>query len=361
VAAGAERILWADLHGHSQLSDGTGTPEDYFRYARDVAALDVAALTDHDHWGMLFLDRNPQLWQEIREQVRLFHSPGRFVTLLGYEWTSWLYGHRHVLYFGDDGEVLSSSDPRYERPDQLWQALKGRGAMTVAHHSAGGPIATSWAFPPDPELEPVTEVASVHGASEAADAPAVLPGPVAGNFVRDALDRGLRLGFVGSGDSHDGHPGLAHLGGPSGGVAAIFAPELTRDAVRAALFERRVYATNGPRIVLRATLGGEPMGAVLPVGDDGRLAAELELTVMATAPVARVEVIRSGRVVESAPGEGLEDLAMALPLEGLRPGEYVYLRVVQEDGGAAWSSPWFVAEKGRATTGGRDEAAGGGR
>ena len=30
-------ILWADLHGHSNLSDGTGTPSDYFGYARDVA------------------------------------------------------------------------------------------------------------------------------------------------------------------------------------------------------------------------------------------------------------------------------------------------------------------------------------
>ena len=30
-------------------------------------------------------------------------------------------------------------------------------------HSAGGPIATDWTFPPDPVLEPVTEVVSVHG------------------------------------------------------------------------------------------------------------------------------------------------------------------------------------------------------
>src|SRR5262249_4893397 len=44
VAPGVRRVLWADLHGHSNLSDGTGIPEDYFRYARDVAALDVAAL-----------------------------------------------------------------------------------------------------------------------------------------------------------------------------------------------------------------------------------------------------------------------------------------------------------------------------
>ena len=65
-----DRIFWGDLHGHSNLSDGTGTPEDYYRYARDVAALDVVALTDHDHWGMRLSRPSPELWEEIREQVR---------------------------------------------------------------------------------------------------------------------------------------------------------------------------------------------------------------------------------------------------------------------------------------------------
>ena len=35
------RLVWGDLHGHTRFSDGTGTPEDYFSYARDVARLDV--------------------------------------------------------------------------------------------------------------------------------------------------------------------------------------------------------------------------------------------------------------------------------------------------------------------------------
>ena len=69
--------------------------------------LDVVALTDHDHWGDPSARReHPELWKEIRAQTRRFHEPGRFVTLLGFEWTSWIYGHRHVLYFDDDGAVI---------------------------------------------------------------------------------------------------------------------------------------------------------------------------------------------------------------------------------------------------------------
>ena len=99
VREGIPRIVWGDLHGHSQLSDGTGTPDDYFWYARDVAALDIISLTDHDHWGMRFLDQSPDSWEAILDAARRFHEAGRFVTLPGYEWTNWLHGHRHVLVF----------------------------------------------------------------------------------------------------------------------------------------------------------------------------------------------------------------------------------------------------------------------
>lgn len=34
-------IRWGDLHGHSNFSDGTGTPDDFLSYARDIAGLDV--------------------------------------------------------------------------------------------------------------------------------------------------------------------------------------------------------------------------------------------------------------------------------------------------------------------------------
>jgi len=340
VEPGVAPILWGDFHGHSNFSDGTGTPEDFLAYARDVAGLDAVCLTDHDHWGMLGLDEYPELWERIRAATARFNDPGAFVTILGYEWTNWIHGHRHVLYFGDDGEVLSSVDERYETPKQLWDALRGLPAMTFAHHSAGGPIATDWSFAPDPELEPLTEVASVHGASEAPDAPERIYSPLAGNFVRDALDRGYTLGFIGSGDSHDGHPGLAHLVNPQmGGLAALLTSDRTRAGLREALSRRLCYATNGPRIVLRAALAGKRMGSEVAPEEGASL---LYVRAIACAPITTIELIRSGEITDSVSGEGHWDVETAFQPEGLRTGEYLYVRVVQEDGGAAWSSPFFV-------------------
>ncbi len=342
VETDVAQIRWGDLHGHSNLSDGTGSPDEYFSFARDVAALDVISLTDHDHWGMLFLDEHPEIWKSIQDATERFHEPGRFVTLLGYEWTNWIHGHRHVLYFADEGPLYSSLSEEYERPDQLWNALRGKPALTFAHHSAGGPIATNWDYAPDPELEPVTEVVSVHGASEGNDAPMLIYSPLKGNFVRDALDRGYRLGFIGSGDSHDGHPGLTQIAsGASGGLAAILSDELTREGVRAALKARRCYATNGPRIVLRAVLEGRRMGESVPPNEPGK-AAQLLVRAVGTVPIAVIDVIRGGEVVASLPGEDAWELLTTVELDPLQSGEYVYVRVVQDDLGAAWSSPFFV-------------------
>jgi hypothetical protein len=344
VSAEGPRVYWGDLHGHSSLSDGTGVPQDYFVYARDVSALDVAALTDHDHWGMQPLYAHPELWAEIERRTREFHAPGRFVTLLGYEWTSWIHGHRHVLYFQDAGPVFPWSDPKYESPTQLWRALEGQRALTFAHHSAGGPIAVNWAIPPDPRFEPVTEIVSIHGSSEAADTPNPIGRAVSGHYVRDALGHGYQLGFIGSGDHHDGHPGAYQVDPPMGGLAAILADELTRDGVEAALRARRVYATNGPRILLRFALGEHRMGEVVRVGPGGELSGPLLVQVIAETPLAAVELVRSGELVDGVALDGQLEVTLDREIQGLAPGEYVYVRAIQQDQGAAWSSPIYVTE-----------------
>jgi hypothetical protein len=353
LVAGAtpRRVLWADLHGHSSFSDGTGTPEDYYDYARNVAALDVAVLTDHDHWGIRKLDQSPELWHRIQAATAAANEPGRFTTLLGYEWTSWLYGHRHVLYFGADAaddakrEVISSVDPATDSPQGLWAALRATKAraLTFPHHPAGEPVPVDWSIAPDPEFEPVVEITSVHGTSEEPNGPWLISGARKGHFVRDALARGYRLGFVGSGDSHNGHPGLVHLDGPCGGLAAIVASDDTRGALYDALKQRLCWATTGARIVVWFRRGATRMGgevaAADPPADD---AVPYSGFAIGTATLARVEFIKNGAIVAAREGDGSPVASLDWIDPARATGDWVYFRVLQSDGHAAWSSPIFT-------------------
>ncbi len=343
VSERAPRVLWADLHGHSAQSDGTGELDEWWRYAREVAALDVAALTDHDHWGLLFLDEHPELWSANVAAARAADRPGRFVALPGYEWTSWLWGHRHVLFFGDETPLASSLDDGSDTPAELWNALRGLDALTVPHHPAGGPVAIDWRIAPDARLEPVVELCSAHGASEAADAPRPIYDAIVGGWTRDALGRGYELGHVASGDGHDGHPGLTHLGPQYGigGVTAILADSPERGAVLTALRARRTYATSGPRVLLRFALGSAPMGTELKVDPSGS-SEQLFVSYAGTARVSEVNVIRSDAAPMAFSGGGRTELEISGALDSLHPGGWVYVRVLQEDGHAAWSSPVFL-------------------
>ena len=82
------------------------------------------------------------------------------------------------------------------------------------------------------------------------------------------------------------------------------------------------------------------MGASLKAGAPGARVLE----VMAVGPdvLERIDLVRSGQVVRTFAGTGSRELRVTEPIEGLAAGEYLYVRSVQADGGAAWSSPFFV-------------------
>ncbi len=318
------RLYWGDLHGHSAWSDGTGEPEDYFRYARDVSALDFAALTDHDDEGLRPLDADR--FAQEREIAESFHAPGRFVTLYGYEYTNPRTGHLTVLSPSPLLPVLSHADAATDEPEELWAALRALGlpVLTIPHHVGGSTAATDWSHF-DPEFERVVEICSVHGNSECAGCPREVPEGRPGSFVRDALADGHRLSFIASGDSHNGHPGRRTR--PfTGGLVGLWAPELTREAVWEALRDGRTFATTGARLVPELWHDG-----------GGRF----RLRVRGAAPLAGVVLVKNGREVwtRDAAGESVE-LAWSDP-EPPRPGDSYYLRVTQRNGEMAWTSPIY--------------------
>lgn len=331
-------LFFGDIHGHSRLSDGTGTPEDYYRYARQVSGLDVAALTDHCDFGTIPF-KGP-VWERIKKAANDAYRPGRFVTFVGFEWTNWEYGHRNVYYRGGDGPVYRSIDPESDTPQKLWRLLEPYEVMTIAHHTGGGPVPIDWEILPD-EKECLVEICSIHGSSEHYGGEACIYHPVKGAFVRDALARGYRLGFIASGDTHDGHPGQRSVGALVTGLLGVYSPQLTREAIWEALRRRQVYATSGPKIILHFRVGNSPMGSEVSwPAAQGDL--PIALQVVACEPIRSVEIIRNGEPVYQQPGEGVW---MQLLVEDPQPPagtSWYYARVVQDDGNLAWSSPVWV-------------------
>ena len=289
------RAYWADLHGQTRSTVGTGTVEEYFRYARDVARVDVCT-----HQGNDF-QITGEAWREIQENTEAFHEPGRFVTYLGYEWSGNhpAGGDHNVIWFEDGKPIYRSS--HWQVPDtcdvetdcypidRLHEALRSEKAMVIPH--IGGRPANLDYF--DPDRCPVIEICSVHGRFEW--------------FLTDALGRGLKVGVVANGDDHTGRPGASRATGGSfggrGGLTCILARHLSRESIWEALEARRTYATTGERIHLLVHSEDHPMGAEFSTVQK----PTIDVEVVGTSPLYAVEIRRGDEMLYSHPIFSPED------------------------------------------------------
>ena len=283
----ALRPFWGDLHGQSGETVGTNPVSSYFRFARDSAWLDFAG-----HQGNDF-QITDKVWAEIRKQANGINEDHRFVAFIGYEWSgnTPVGGDHNVYYPGDDGPLLHSSEVLLPGPTgrdcphvtDLYRALEGCDALVIPH--VGGRYAElQWH---DPRLEPVIEVYSEWGEFEW--------------FLREAMQRGYRVGFTAGSDDHKGRLGAAHPGrgafGVYGGLTCVWARELTRAGIWEALKARRCYGTSGQRIGLRFEVDGHPMGAEFRTA--GNLTMRVE--VAGSASLERIDLFRGVDLIQTYP------------------------------------------------------------
>lgn len=339
---------FGDLHWHTNRSDGSRTPDEGYHYARDVVGLDFTARTDHDvHHLWPCLDE--QSWDEAKRDARRWDDPGQFAALLGHEWTGGI-GHMSV-YYRDFAQPVYGAD-RFSTPDALWAAMAGVEALTVPHHpSSLRQPSFSWDHH-DERLLRVVEIYSNKGNAEfpeATWAPLPYDAPAARvqmgdrGTVQVAWSKGRRYSVIGSTDNHFGAPGTPVLqraarraGWAGSGLAVVWAPRLSREAVYDAMKAGQTYATTGPRIRVEWSRG------------EGR---RLQGRVVGTAPLEAVEIVG---VFEGGPPsfptlreieprhERIADIDWVVPADVTASGAYV--RVFQSDGEMAWSSPVFWEE-----------------
>jgi hypothetical protein len=361
------QTFWGDLHGHTVMSDGAGSPSEVFRYARDVAGLDYFAVTDHSF-----------LMDEIRwllesELATEFNDPPEFVTFYGTEWSgeTKVGGDHNVIYerpglpifrsksyYAAKNPFTYSEGSQYaENVARLFELLGDKaaelGTRVLVFPSIRGRIANadSWN---GGDLSPVVEVVSEAGWYE--------------DLALEFLKRGHRLGFIGNSDDHDGRPGYgradlpqigyrfprqvsgykrrrhykqypwgqAILGSP---LSAVFAKNNRRKDILDAIFARHCYATTGARIMLEFRMDGHDMGEeFIATGPP-----EIEIRVVAQAPIASIDIKKDGQVLISKSfGENVQEANVTHVVSDDYTGRFFYVVVNQVDGQRAISSPIWI-------------------
>ena len=269
----ARRIYWGDTHGRSGHAEGAGTLDFFMTFARDDARLDFVAHAARDYW----LDGAE--WERSRRAVQAFDEPGRFIPYLGWEWTRPArFGGRHsvLLRGAAGGEPVSALE--HPTLSELYQGLHARydpaDVLVIPHAHDPGDYRQS-----DPRLEPLVEIMSMRGTFEP--------------FARQYLSHGHQVGLVAASDDAASHPGrsapTAAPGGQRGGLGAVLAPALSRDAVFDALKGRRAYATTGERIILDVTVNGTAMGRRGEYAERRAVAGR----VIGTAPIESIALFRN--------------------------------------------------------------------
>lgn len=327
------RTAFGDIQQHSAHSDGVGTADEAYLRARHRYGDDFVALTDHE--SFIGKRTGPGEWAYLQAVATKHDAPGAFATLYAYEWTGQRYpgpGHKCV-YLPRVGMPLVSRDDVPEGR-ALVQSIKALGGIASPHH-----VGWTGCDEPghDPVGQPVFEICSCHGCYEHPDHPLGQRGELTDQLVSVMLAKGHRFGFTASSDSHGllWHHGEARKRDPyRTGLTAVQVRSLHRDDVLEALRARRCYATSGAKILLDVTVNGAPMGSEI-VADGPPLA--VHVIAHGEGPLARVEVIADGVVAAR------EDVdAMTHEARFSVQARYLYVRVTQQDGEMAWSSPVFV-------------------
>lgn len=332
------RVFWGDIHCHLGYMDSVGDIGEFYDYAKNISFLDFTCHSEHmDSFSCGRQSSNDIQWQILKDGTKSYNEPGKFVTLLGYEnseeWDANLYFDCEEAPWHVD-----SFAPR------LFEFAKNHNAFVVPHMTSYPQRLRGYNWSNyDSEAIPVAEIYSCHGSSEYFGGEMPLAYCEPGGFIVDALNKGCKIGFIGSGDGHDCMPGNAPWGPYMNGLVAIYAKELTRQAIFDAIKNRRCYASTNCRILGYFFVNGHISGSEIYVSKDESL--EIIVEFYTCEQIETVDIVKNGEIIYSvSPKEN--SITFNYNIKADKPGDnYIYIRMKQIDGEMAWLSPVFYNVK----------------
>jgi hypothetical protein len=331
-------IFWGDIHTHSawsidcaQRSGMDMMPHDLMEFAKYRAGLDFFAVTDHhEPYAEPMRHIGKDKWQNTLEAINKNHKDGDFVVFPGIEFRNH-YGDV-CLFFKDSPSYDKITRESFKNVSDFYAEF-GKNMMAISHlHGPGSRPKGTWREGID-KISPVLEIYSDHGSYERKD---VLEGGRAWckSFREDRcaesfLKKGYKYGFVANSDDHKGHVGV-------NGLTAVYAKELTREALFEAYQKRCVYATTNARIRLLFTANGKLMGSTLPLSGT----KEFLIDDRGENILKKVELFRNGDFYKKFIPSG-KHFKKEFTVKNNEADNW-YVRITQMDNHIAWSSPvWF--------------------
>lgn len=364
-AENTRHLYWGALHGESERMDSTENIENCLRHFRDDRAANFFSSSPFESQE----ETSNEIWKLITQNLTEFDEADRFTTFLGFQWVGKPKeeGIRQFIYTKDGKQILRAKDQKYSSLKKIYKLFSPKELLSIPCWT----MAKGYEYNFDefnPEFERVVEIYNSWGSSEctkkegneipiSADVKAGIQETGEGS-IQKALQRNLRFGFVAGGlDDRGIYADLYEndqVQYPPG-LTAIIANEHTKSSLAEALYNRSCYATTGERMIVGLYLAGFPMGSEVSTATKPGLRVNRHLSgyVAGTSQIVKLEIIRNGKVIKTFDGDNYwmnftyDDMT---PLDKVvidakdkkPPFVYYYIRVTQEDGNVAWSSPIWV-------------------
>jgi hypothetical protein len=362
---GDKQLFWGLLHGESERIDSTENIESCLRHIRDEKAHNFFASSPFENQE----ETSNETWKLITTNLAEFDEEERFTTFVAFQWSGEPSeeGLRQFIYTKDQKQIMRKKDAKNSSLKKIYKSFNPKELISIPSFTMAKGMDYDFAdFAPD--FERVVEIYNAWGSSECT-AKEGNPRPIKTNgkvgyqesakgSIQKALQDNCRFGFVAGGlDDRGIYSELfdSEQVQYTPGLTAILAKDQSRAGIAEALYNRACYATTGERILLGMTLAGSPIGAEINTADKPGLLINRHLSgfVAGTDNLAKVEIIRNGKVIKTWEPDhySLEfvyddmtpmDKAVIRPSNKQPPFIYYYIRVTQEDGHMAWSSPIWV-------------------
>jgi arabinogalactan endo-1,4-beta-galactosidase len=367
-AATGVAVYFGNLHAHTAISDGTGTPAQAFAFARDVAKLDFMAIAEHNHLmggEKATAAKRRQLYvadeaNGLVPVARRFTEDGKFVAIAGQEFSSMSKGN-HVNVFDVDEPIDPTDVPNGDFAGLLKWLDKHRDSsgkpavMQLNHPMLGRPGKTIEAneYGRDDFGDDAGWIKAMGGATSLIE---LLNGEGKAGSRRSPqiMDRhyllylraGFRVAPVGNQDNHK-----TDWGTSTETRTGVIAPALTRAALIDALRSRHAYATEDANLRVIVRVNGKLAGDVLDSPGEATIAYEIRDADESFATYT-IDVYRGtvggelASIVKTVEGVRATPPGVANVLDGIRldAGQYLFVRVTQHDESSdrTWTAPVWV-------------------